>query len=67
MNAKICQCKIDEEGTYKYIQIECVNKQNKEDKKIIIRGDGNCSYHPNPQSPIPNHYIYFFVNFEIII
>ena len=45
MNAKICQCKIDEEGVYKYIQIECINKDNKDDKKLIIRGDANSSYH----------------------
>ena len=45
MNAKISQCKIDQEGVYKYIQIECINKDNKEDKKLIIRGDGTCSYH----------------------
>ena len=45
MNAKIAQCKIDEEGVYKYIQIECINKDNKEDKKLIIRGDAYCSYH----------------------
>jgi phosphohistidine phosphatase len=45
MNAKIPLCKIDQEGVYKYIQIECINKDNKDDKKIIIRGDGNCSYH----------------------
>ena len=45
MNAKIAQCKIDQEGVYKYIQIECINKENKEDKKLIIRGDASCSYH----------------------
>ena len=45
MNAKISQCRIDQEGVFKYIQIECINKENKEDKKLIIRGDGNCSYH----------------------
>ena len=31
--------------SFKYIQIECINKDNKEDKKLLIRGDGNCSYH----------------------
>ena len=45
MNAKICQCKIDQEGVFKNIQIECVNKDNKDDKKIIIRGDAYSSYH----------------------
>ena len=45
MNAKICQCKIDEEGIFKYIQIECINKEKKEDRKIIIRGDAGSSYH----------------------
>ena len=45
MNAKISLCQIDQEGVYKYIQIECINKKNKEDKKLLIRGDGNCSYH----------------------
>ena len=45
MNAKIAQCKIDQEGVYKYIQIECINKNNKEDKKLLIRGDANSSYH----------------------
>ena len=45
MNAKISLCKIDQEGVFKYIQIECINKQNKEDKKLLIRGDGNCYYH----------------------
>ena len=45
MNAKIAQCKIDQEGVYKYIQIECINKDKKKKKKILIRGDGNYSYH----------------------
>ena len=45
MNAKIPLCRIDQEGVFKYIQIECINKENKEDKKLLIRGDGNCSYH----------------------
>ena len=39
MNAKIPLCKIDQEGVYKYIQIECINKDNKNDKKIIITKD----------------------------
>ena len=47
MNVNICQCKIDEEGTYKYIQIQCVNKKNKEDKKIFIRGSNDHNYHRN--------------------
>ena len=45
MNVKICQCKIDEEGTYKYIQIECTNKSNESDKKIFIRGSNEHYYH----------------------
>ena len=45
MDAKIALCKIEENGTYKYIQIECINRSNKEDKKLLIRGNSYSSYH----------------------
>ena len=38
------ECKIDESGVYKYIQIKCTNKTNNE-SKIIIRGTGYFSFH----------------------
>ena len=34
MNAKIPLCKIDQEGVYKYIQIECINFLTKTIKVI---------------------------------
>ena len=45
MNAKIKECKIDNDGEFKYIQIACINKNNKNDSKIIIRGTAFYSYH----------------------
>ena len=45
MKADIKQCKIDNEGTFKYIQIACINKNNNNDSKIIIRGTSYFSFH----------------------
>lgn len=45
MNSNIPECIIDEMGTYKYIQILVTNKSDKTDKKVIIRGTENFSYH----------------------
>ena len=46
MKAELPECIIDDYGTFKYIQIEVINKKDKNDKKkIVIRGDGECSYH----------------------
>ena len=45
MKAEVPECIIDDYGTFKYIQIEIINKTDKNDKKIVIRGDGECSYH----------------------
>ena len=45
MKADIKQCKIDNEGTFKYIQIACINKNNNNDSKLIIRGTTYYSFH----------------------
>ena len=34
MEADFKDCKIDNEGEFKYIQIACINKNNKNDSKI---------------------------------
>ena len=39
------ECKIDKNGEFKYIQIACINKNNKNDSKIIIRGTSFFNYH----------------------
>ena len=45
MNSDVPECIIDDYGTFKYIQILVTNKKDKNDKKIIIRGTENFSYH----------------------
>ena len=45
MNSDIKECKIDNDGTFKYIQIACINKKDKNDSKLIIRGTSYYSYH----------------------
>lgn len=45
MNSNIPECIIDDIGTFKYIQILITNKSDTTDKKVIIRGTDNFSYH----------------------
>ena len=45
MKTDIKECKIDNEGTFKYIQIACINKNNDNDSKLIIRGTSYYSFH----------------------
>ena len=45
MKTDIKECKIDNDGTFKYIQISCINKNNSNDSKLIIRGTSYFSYH----------------------
>ena len=35
MKAEVPECLIDDYGTFKYIQIEIINKSDKNDKKIV--------------------------------
>ena len=41
----IKECKIDNSGDFKYIQILITNKEDKNDSKIIIRGTSFFSHH----------------------
>jgi hypothetical protein len=45
MKANVPECIIDEVGTFKYIQIQIINKSDKNDTKIVIRGTQQFSYH----------------------
>ena len=45
MKTDIKECKIDNDGTFKYIQISCINKNDSKDSKLIIRGTSYFSYH----------------------
>ena len=45
MKTDIKECKIDNEGTFKYIQIACINKNDNKDSILIIRGTSYFSYH----------------------
>ena len=39
------ECKIDKNGEFKYIQILCSNKEDKNKSKLIIRGTSFFSHH----------------------
>ena len=41
----IKECKIDNNGDFKYIQILCTNKKNNNKSKLIIRGTSYFSQH----------------------
>ena len=41
----IKECKIDNKGEFKYIQILIINKEDKNDSKLIIRGTSYFSHH----------------------
>ena len=45
MKTDIKECKIDNDGIFKYIQISCINKNNSNDSKLIIRGTSYFSSH----------------------
>lgn len=45
MQAPVSECQIDDDGVFKYIQIQVTNLDNKEDTKIIIRGTAYFNYH----------------------
>lgn len=45
MKTDIADCVIDDNGTFKYIQILIANKKDNSDKKVIIRGSDNFSFH----------------------
>ena len=45
MKSDIADCAIDDYGTYKYIQILITNKKDSNDKKVVIRGSDNFSFH----------------------
>ena len=45
MKADIKECRIDNDGKFKYIQIACINKNDNNDSKLIIRGTSYYSNH----------------------
>ena len=45
MSDDIKECKIDNNGEFKYIQIACVNKNDNKKSKIVLRGTSYYSYH----------------------
>jgi len=59
--SKIKNCIIDNDGIFKYIQINCSDITTKE-SKIIVRGTKSCSFHPD----IFNKFYRNFISNELI-